>query len=94
MQTRRSSTFKETSKKHSDKNKCLFQIALENGYVLQRHKYTTEDGYINTVFRLEKDSTLINKPRETEITDPDGKKYDLHPLFKKKTAPFLGQDTN
>lgn len=37
---------------HHDQGKTIKQICKENGYLLREYKYTTEDGYINTVFRL------------------------------------------
>ena len=37
---------------HHDQDKTVTQICNENGFVLKKFKYTTADGYINTVFRL------------------------------------------
>lgn len=36
-----------------DKDKNIFTVAEDYGYVLTSHKYCTEDEYINSVFRLQ-----------------------------------------
>ena len=36
----------------NDANKSIKQICKENGFVIQQHLVTTEDGYILTVFRI------------------------------------------
>lgn len=36
------------------------QIVIENGYKVETHWVTTEDGYINHMFRIYKDSPTKN----------------------------------
>jgi hypothetical protein len=35
-----------------DQQKSIYQIARDHGYYAIKHKYYTDDGYINTVFRI------------------------------------------
>jgi len=35
-----------------DKYKTLMQLVKDHDYPIEKHFYTTEDGYINTVFRI------------------------------------------
>ena len=35
-----------------DKYKSIYAAADSYGYIIKKYKYTTDDGYINTVFRL------------------------------------------
>ena len=54
----------------SDKNKSVYEIAQNHGYELIKHKFVTQDGYINTVFRLQKlsdTSQKISKPSDPDL---------------------------
>ena len=57
----------EQAKKHyleekGDKHLNLMQMVKKYGYPIERHQYTTEDNYTNTVFR-------ISGPRGTNAED-------------------------
>ena len=47
----------EGSHKGVDRYKSIYAIAMQYGCTIKKYKYTTDDGYINTVFRLLKKST-------------------------------------
>jgi hypothetical protein len=46
-----------------DRKKSIYAIAMQYGYTIRKYKYTTDDGYINTVFRLLKKSAAAERGR-------------------------------
>jgi len=65
------------SSESSSKKRSIFQICEENGYSLEKHKYTTKDGYINTVCRLTKD----RQNTDTKLQSNWGKTYEISNQF-------------
>ena len=53
---------KQISKQKLDKLLSIMQLVKSYGYPIERHQYTTEDGYMNTAFR-------INGPRGTHARE-------------------------
>ena len=55
-----SSTVEPKNNKGDDRYKSIYATAMTYGYILKKYKYTTDDGYINTVFRLMKNTVATD----------------------------------
>ena len=49
--------------KGADRYHSIYSIAMQYGYAIRKYKYATDDGYINTVFRLLKKSAAAERGR-------------------------------
>lgn len=54
------------------------------GYRISFHKYETDDGYVNTAFRIAKNG---QNGLDTTIEDSDGEEFPLDPSFKIDCKP-------
>ena len=66
--------------KGDDRYKSIYATAITYGFVLKKYKYTTDDGYINTVFRLMK-STDAAEAEHGDLQDNDGHTYKIAEAF-------------
>ena len=71
----------EPNAKGEDRYKSIYATAIAHGFVLKKYKYTTDDGYINTVFRLMKNRAATEAAERDELTDNDGVRYKIAGAF-------------
>ena len=81
---------------YHDQDKTIFQIVKEHGYFIQKFKYTTNDGYINTVFRImAKEEGIINtleSRKFNKLFDNAGEGFKINDKFmRKKTETKLNE---